>query len=48
MSTLVHQINNCLAEQNGGLVNFTAIAKLVADTSRGIPRLLQKGNLKDI
>lgn len=48
MSTLVNTLNNCLADQHNGLVNFTNVAKLVADTSRGIPRLLQKGTLRDV
>ena len=48
MSLLVDSISNCLAKQRDGLVNFSNVAKLVADTSRGIPRLLQKGNLKDV
>lgn len=48
MATVVDTLNTYLSEQTDGLVNFTNVAKLVADTSRGIPRLLQKGNLKDV
>ena len=48
MSTLVETITQCLAKQYEGLVHFNGIAKLVCDTSCGMPRLLQRGNLKDI
>ena len=48
MSALVASLTICFATQTGGLCYFNNVAKLVADTSRGIPRLLQKGNLKDI
>ena len=48
MSTLVDALNNCLADQTGGLINFNTFAKHICNTSSGVLRLLQKGNLNDI
>ena len=48
MTTLVDTLSNCLTDQKHGLVNFNAFAKHICNTSSGVLRLLQKGNLNDI
>ena len=48
MTTIINNLSSCLANQTDGLVNFNAFARHMCNTSSGILRLLQKGNLNDI